>query len=208
MNVKTLKIIYFSGLMLFVTTSCSNLKKTSYTPVSNVSGYLIYNERRLDFVDGFIWMDCEPLEWGKYDVECRLSHDPFTLDQKELIHKGRWVNLNHQSIPAGFPTNPASISPFVAINFGRWETATLPNLNSMAIWFRIIVHEGEYSSRRSIYIEKTTFDKLRFEYEPLRVEFSTKGRQGEGKDLVEWNITFSSTCYDTTCLMYNKWRGY
>ena len=209
MKVKNLKTISFIlGLMLCATTSCTNLKKNSYTPVSNVSGYLICNERRLDFVDGYIWMDCEPLESGKYNVQCRLFHGPFTIDQKNLIHKGCEVYLNHQSIPAVLPTNSASISPYVTVNFGRWETATLPNLNSMAIWFGIIVREGKYSSHRSIYIDKTTFDNLRFKYEPLRVEFSTKGRQGEGKDLVEWNISFSSTCYDTTCLMYGKWRGY
>jgi len=214
-------------LALCVTTSCSisarrlcsstreprddnNYRKdlAIYAPVSKVKGFLIWEGRRLDFVDGFVWMSCEPLEWGKYEIECRLAHDPFTRQQIEYILEGREVLLTHQSIPAGFPTSSILTSPYVSVMFGRWDTATLPDLSAMRIEIRTFMAKGNRRCHSHIELDKKTFKELHFDYNPLRVQFSTKGKKGAGKDLVEWDITFSSTCYDSTHLMYHKWKGY
>lgn len=189
-------------------TACSSLKEAEYVPLSRVRGHLLFEGKTLNFTDGFIRLSTEPLEWGKYEIECVLSHDPFTIEQKKTISGGYWVDLNFQSIPFGFPQikvheGDKFLSPFTSVMFGKWDTATLPNMEDM----EIVIQTGQGGRTARITIDRTTFKALRIDYNPLRVQFSTKGRLGEGETLIEWDICFASTCYGDTWLMYNKWKG-
>lgn len=176
-----------------------------------VSGFVEFQGRRFDIVDGLIDFDTEPLEWEKYSIRCILSHDAFTDEQLTTIRNGSWLDMNHQSVPARFPmirsaTNDLPFSPGVSVSFGEWKVANPPNLEQMEINMRLSYFDAQ-SKHHTITLERAAFRILEIRRDPLTVEFATEGSSDDVEGKVRWKIDFLAQYYGDPWPLYRYYSG-
>jgi hypothetical protein len=178
---------------------------------AKVSGYLAVDGRRLDFVDGYVYFDCEPLEWNRYSLFCRLNHQSFTAAQINEIRSGWWVDLNHQDIPPGFPgpktANGSRLSPFVGIDIGRWDNATRPiasrDIVGLHVGYFLPDFAGNSFGVLPGQVTRCVIDLT----SGVMVDIRTIGTYEYRGHKYEWDIAFAGRSYADPWPMTERWRG-
>lgn len=186
--------------------------KEQTSRVCKVEGYFQMGEARLDFVDGFVSLDSEPLEGHRYGFTCHLSHDSFSPGELASILQGACADMNHQSVPKGFPGPRAMgegkrLSPRVTISIGGWPTATLPNVEQARLSMHHWYFPTEYGDM-SVGIGRETFQVLEINTkEPVTIKFHTKGQEDIGGQTMRWDIKFEGVMYADIWPMRERWKG-
>ena len=177
---------------------------------ATVSGFVEYGGKRLEFVDGLIDFGTEPLEWERYSIHCILSHDHFSEEQLATIRKRGWLDLNHQSVPDGFPEihslSGLPFSPSASVSFGEWKVSTLPNPEQMEIGLGLCYFDDD-DVRFGIALKEVDFKVLKISDEPLSVEFVTEGSKGEGSERIRWKIRFVAQYFGDPWPIYRHYTG-
>lgn len=172
-------------------------------PVATVDGYFQIDEARLEFVDGYVSVDYEPLEWHRYELICHLSHDPFSEEERDNLLRGRWTDLNHQSIPPGFPGPRANgdgerISPSVSISIGRWPTAALPNMEDATFGLNYRHFPTDYDSS-GFRLDRDEVEMCEIDAgKQVAIRLHTKGKTEIDGRKLEWDIRFEGAIYEDT----------
>ena len=174
-----------------------------------VSGFVECQGRRLEIVDGLIDFGTEPLEWEKYSIDCILAHEALSQDQIDAVRNGKWVDLNFQRVPDGFPVTQCSnglpFSPVVTVSFGRWDVASPPQLERLDIGLHLTHFDEE--SHLSVVLERAAFKVLQIKLNPLTVEFATEGAVVEDGKQIKWKIQFSTQYYGDPWPLYRHYTG-
>jgi hypothetical protein len=204
-----------AGLIAFLLLGCNRQIEANpeeYVPISTVAGYLQMDDTRLDFVDGFVSVDYEPLEWHRYGFGCQLSHDQFSQAERKSLLDGKWTDLNHQSIPPGFPGPRANgdgerLSPRVSISIGRWPTAALPVVEDAVfkLGYGYFPTDFDFSG---LQLNSTEIEEFAIEVgEPVRVRIHTKGERELKGSKLKWDIRFEGVVHEDTWPMRERWQG-
>lgn len=169
-----------------------------------VRGYFDVDGRRLNFVDAIVtfassWAD----RWDPYQIWCRLSHDPFTAAQIKNARSGKWVDLNFQTLPKGFPDDREKgeqrrpSSPYVALEIGSWPLGAPPQATCTNVGFLV---SGFVSSaggfRFSLSSNQLNRCDINLTATGLVVHAQTAGQRRHAEHNFAWDISVTGRTYD------------
>ncbi len=146
--------------------------------VGQVSGYFRDRDEILRFVDCYLHIGYEPLEWRRYSLTITLADLAFTPEQRDQLLAGRWTSTWNNSL--------------VSLGFGDWAWGQRP-LNAAGQSVTLCRRDAFHGPRGRQYmnIPRESVQELAIDPDPatLAVRLATRGtREQDGMIQWEWDI--------------------